>query len=62
MILYFVELTYPKASRQPVYCAELEAVTQTEALMSAEAMARRDGWKGAPLKRSCRQVSNEVTA
>lgn len=58
--LYFVELTYPKASKLPVYFAEVEAVTQAEALLSAEAQARREGWKATPLKRTCRIVSREV--
>lgn len=60
--LYFVELTYPKASKLPVYFVEVEAVTQAEALLSAEAQARREGWRATPLKRTCRVVSRGVMA
>lgn len=59
---YFVELTYPKAARLPLYAAEVDAQTQTEAVFIAETQARRDGWKVAPLKRACRLVKAEDVA
>lgn len=60
--LYFVELTYPKASRLPVYFVEVDAVTQAEAVMLANQQAEREGWKATPLRRTCRIVSREVEA
>lgn len=58
--LYFVELTYPKASKLPVYFCEVEVVTQAEAVLAAEMQAKREGWKATPLKRTCRAVRKEV--
>ena len=59
---YFVQLTYPKATRQPVYCTELTATTEAEAVLQAETDARCDGWTGSSLKWTCRLVAKEHAA
>lgn len=58
---YFVELTYPRGTRQPAYFIEVEAVTKAEARLLAETQASREGWKGPTLKHTCRLVRTEIS-
>lgn len=48
---YDIQLTYPRASKQPVYMETIDAQTKGEALLIAEGRAKQEGWKGAPIKR-----------
>jgi len=47
---YDVQLSWPRASRQPVYMETIEAQTKAEALMIAECRARQEGFLGRPLR------------
>ncbi|WP_017521986.1 hypothetical protein ACQCLI_18290 [Pseudomonas nitroreducens] len=53
---YYVELTYPKASRLPVYGLTLEAASKSIAINEATVQAAREGWRGSPKKVTARQV------
>ncbi|WP_430318295.1 hypothetical protein [Pseudomonas nitroreducens] len=53
---YYVELTYPKASRLPVYGLTLEAESNSIAINEATVQAAREGWRGSPKKVTARQV------
>jgi hypothetical protein len=45
---YRVNLEYPKPSRQSVYCEDIDAVSQSQAIAEAKLNAARCGWKGEP--------------
>lgn len=60
MNTYYVEHTYPRASRQPVYGCHVQARTQSEALFLALGVAKRDGMKGTPLKTVARIDNSEA--
>ncbi|MDT4867588.1 hypothetical protein FQZ97_1025090 [compost metagenome] len=45
---YDVQLSYPKATKQPVYMEVIEARTKGEALLIAIGRARQEGWRGEP--------------
>ncbi|WP_275628980.1 hypothetical protein [Pseudomonas sp. 273] len=53
---YYVELTYPKTLRLPVYGITLEAVSKSQAITEATIEAARDGYRGSPKKVTARQV------
>lgn len=52
MTQYEVSLTYPRTTRQPVYCVIVEAETKAAAVLAATEQARREGWRGAPIKQA----------
>jgi len=47
---YDVQLSWPRASRQPIYMDTIEAQTKAEALLIAEGRAKQEGWSGRPLR------------
>lgn len=53
---YYVELTYPKSLRLPVYGITLHAVSKSQAITEATIEAGREGYRGAPKKITARQV------
>ena len=53
---YYVELTYPKASRLPVYGLTLDAESKSIAINEATVQAAREGWRGTPKKVTARQI------
>ncbi|MBD9671612.1 hypothetical protein IB275_13600 [Pseudomonas sp. PDM21] len=53
---YYVELTYPKALRLPVYGITLEAVSKSQAITEATIEAGREGYRGSPKKVTARQL------
>lgn len=57
---YDVDLHYPKQTRQPVYSVRCEAISESQALSRAKHFAREDGWKGAPLKHTVKQVRDDA--
>lgn len=57
---YDIDLTFPKASRQPVYSITVEAPSRTAALTLATLCASQDGWKGSPIKNSVRLVQEHA--
>ncbi|MWK59785.1 hypothetical protein GO594_27680 [Pseudomonas otitidis] len=53
---YQVDLTYSKASRQPVYGICVEAASKSQAINEATRWAAKEGWKGTPVKVTARMV------
>lgn len=56
MNTYEIDLTYPKASRQPVYSIRLDAHSSSQAEHAAKMAAVQEGWKGQALKVKVRIV------
>lgn len=57
---YQVDLTYSKASRQPVYGTTVEAPSQSAAIAEVADWARQEGWKGTPIRSQARPVVDDV--
>ncbi|MDG9784670.1 hypothetical protein [Metapseudomonas otitidis] len=53
---YDVDLTYPKATRQPVYSIRVEAISKASAIIIASDRAAKEGMRGTPSKVVARMV------
>lgn len=50
MNTYYVEHTFPKASKLPVYGCYVQARSRSEALFLSLSQAKADGFRGTPTK------------
>lgn len=57
---YRVSLIYPKASRLPIYCEDVNAPSQSLAIATVRENARIEGWKEAPSRALVTPAPKEV--
>ncbi|MNO07358.1 hypothetical protein D3C81_2295160 [compost metagenome] len=60
MTRYRVNLEYPKASRLPVFCEDIDAASQSQAIAIVKLNAKREGWHIEPKSARAQVLRGEL--